>query len=52
MTFNLWFQGFLHGFMFGGGGGGGGKREARGRKMLPTLAVGWRASALRGVLAN
>ena len=26
----------------------GADREARGGKMLPTLAVGWRASALRG----
>ena len=28
--------------------GGCGEREARGGEMLPTLAVGWRASALRG----
>ena len=30
------------------GWGGGAEREARGGEMLPTLAVGWRASALRG----
>ena len=50
--------------MWGGGGGGGGGRRARsvakrrtrsvaerrtrGGEMLPTLAIGWRASALRG----
>ena len=32
----------------GGGGGVGAECEARGGEMLPTLAVGWRASALRG----
>ena len=31
-----------------GEGGVGGERRTRGREMLLTLAVGWRASALRG----
>ena len=44
--------------LLGGGGGGGGEgctplnlgaeRRTQGREMLPMLAVGWRASALRG----
>ena len=36
----------------GGGGGGGGKRRTRGGEMLPTLAVGCRASGLRGEQAG
>ena len=36
----------------GGGGGGGGERRTRGGEMLPTLAVGWRASGLRGEQAG
>ena len=34
--------------MGGGGGGGGAERGMRGREMLLTLAVGLRASVLRG----
>ena len=40
VTLNLTVQEFRRGW--------GGGRRARGGEMLPTLAVGWRASALRG----